>query len=144
MLFQYLSKAADTFFRAKNYISAIEVHNLLISLFTSTRQFSKLNETYQKASKVSQAVIEDTSPVTFKFFRVAFFGKIFGRKNGKSYIYKDKMGTRIMEFKDKILVKIFLNFVFPTNAQPKKKRNNLRELESWRFSQTWRQRSKNL
>ena len=108
----YLELTANYLNKSKCYKQAIDIYNQVLMIYSSTYQISKLKETYNRAGLISESLLKDPNPPTFKFFRVSLYGKIFNNFNGKSFVYREKFNVRIAKFKDKILVKKKKFFIF--------------------------------
>ncbi|XP_048588509.1 dedicator of cytokinesis protein 9 isoform X4 [Nematostella vectensis] len=100
-----LEKSAQFLDRAERYEVMGEVYKLAIPIYEQERNFAGLANAYQNLAKAYAKVVEVTASgkrMLGKYFRVAFFGKMFADDDGKEYIYKEPKITSLSEISQRL------------------------------------------
>ncbi|XP_031567360.1 dedicator of cytokinesis protein 11-like isoform X3 [Actinia tenebrosa] len=104
-LVEFLEKSAMFLERAERYEVMGEVYKLAIPIYEQERDFAGLASAYDNLSKAYRKVVDVMASgkrMLGKYFRVAFFGKVFGDDDGKEYIYKEPKVTSLPEISDRL------------------------------------------
>lgn len=98
-------QAVSLLHKATLWESVYKIDKLLIPIFEHRRAFSRLNAVFDDLQSSYQKVRADHEARTRTlghFYRVAFWGAIFGEEAGREYIYKTPLLTRLGEIKDRL------------------------------------------
>ncbi|KXJ26177.1 Dedicator of cytokinesis protein 9 [Exaiptasia diaphana] len=104
-LVELLEKSALFLERAERYEVMGEVYKLAIPIYEQERDFGGLASAYDNLSKAYRKVVDVMASgkrMLGKYFRVAFFGKVFGDDDGKEYIYKEPKITSLPEISHRL------------------------------------------
>jgi len=100
-----LEEAADLFKEAHLYEAVSEVYKLVIPIHEAHRNHIELDKDYSKLSDCyKQLVQRGEHRYLGSYFRVAFYGLIFGDMDRQEFIYKEAALTRLGEFSLKLQV----------------------------------------
>ena len=99
-----LSKIFKLAVEAKLYDKAIGVIDYIWPLLEQRRLFGQLDYFFTEYNKMNIQASE-APKVRQPFFKVSFFGEVFMKENGKTFIYREKQLTNLFEFADSIVKK---------------------------------------
>lgn len=92
----------------KEYEMCYNLIDALWPLFEHHRMMSHLKSLFDYLSNVYQSISEiplETDRMFGRYFRVTFYGKIFGPKDGTIYIYREKQLTHLYEVSARMVEK---------------------------------------
>ncbi|XP_046338287.2 dedicator of cytokinesis protein 9-like isoform X11 [Haliotis rufescens] len=105
-LVDFLEQAAQSLEKAERYELLGEIYKLIIPIYEKTRNFQKLQASYDRLSGAYHKVIEvmySGKRLLGKYYRVAFFGQTyFEDDDGKEYIYKEPKVTSLTEICERL------------------------------------------
>ena len=102
-----LEEAADLFKEAQMYEAMSEVYKLVLPIHEAHRNHEELEKVYIKLSHCyNQLVQKGQHRFLGSYFRVGFYGLIFGDMDRQEYIYKEPGITRLGEFTLKLQVRL--------------------------------------
>lgn len=106
-----LEDAAGFFYEAQVYESVNEVYKLIIPIYESQRNHAQLGKVYAKLSDCYRDVVsKGKHRFLCSYFRVGFYGLIFGDLDRQEFIYKEAALTRLGEFSLRLQVRLhYLN-----------------------------------
>lgn len=109
-----LENAASFFFEDQVYEAVNEVYKLIIPIYESHRNHTQLGKVYIKlADCYKEMVSKEQHRFLCSYFRVGFYGLIFGDLDGQEFIYKEPALTRLGEFSLRLQVRKLDNNVCP-------------------------------
>lgn len=98
-LVELLEDAAGFFYEAQVYESVNEVYKLIVPIYESQRNHAQLGKVYSKLSDCyKELVSKGQHRFLCSYFRVGFYGLIFGDLDRQEFIYKEAALTRLGEF----------------------------------------------
>lgn len=98
-LVELLEDAAGFFYEAQVYESVNEVYKLIIPIYENQRNHTQLGKVYAKLSDCyKELVSKGQHRFLCSYFRVGFYGLIFGDLDRQEFIYKEAALTRLGEF----------------------------------------------
>lgn len=101
-----LEDAAGLFYEAQVYESVNEVYKLIIPIYESQRNHAQLRNVYAKLSDCYREVAaKGKHRFLCSYFRVGFYGLIFGDLDRQEFIYKEAALTRLGEFSLRLQVR---------------------------------------
>ena len=96
---ELLETAASFFFEAQVYEAVNEVYKLIIPIYESQRNHFQLGKVYSKLSECYKDLVsKGQHRFLCSYFRVGFYGLIFGDLDRQEFIYKEAALTRLGEF----------------------------------------------
>lgn len=104
-LVDLLEQCAKFLERAERYEVMGEVFKLAIPIYEQERDFLRLSNAYDSLAKAYKKVVEVMGTgkrLLGKYFRVAFFGQMFGDDDGKEFIYKEPKITGLAEISHRL------------------------------------------
>ena len=94
-----LESAASFFFEDQVYEAVNEVYKLIIPIYESQLNHFQLGKVYVKLSdSYKELVSKGQHRFLCSYFRVGFYGLIFGDLDGQEFIYREAALTRLGEF----------------------------------------------
>lgn len=103
-IIQLIWKAMTLCNEGKVYGKAIHLIDYIWPLLEHRRLYSELDSLFQSMAQLSQNA-NDTPNVSHPFFKVSFFGSVFDKEDGKTFIYRANKLTTLFEFSDVIINK---------------------------------------
>ena len=98
-LIDLLENAASLFLEAQVYEAVNEVYKLIIPIYESQRNNAQLGKVYSKLSECYKEIVsKGQHRFLCSYFRVSFYGLIFGDLDRREFIYKEAALTRLGEF----------------------------------------------
>eukprot|EP01129_Flabellula_baltica_P003357 TRINITY_DN13138_c0_g1_i1.p1 TRINITY_DN13138_c0_g1~~TRINITY_DN13138_c0_g1_i1.p1 ORF type:complete len:1073 (-),score=196.31 TRINITY_DN13138_c0_g1_i1:71-3289(-) len=133
-----LQEASEALLSVNFYELVIEIHYILINLFTIMKQFDKVNQLSSllvNHSKSASTAIDSGGRMFSNYYRVAFYGNLFEEYDGAEYIYKELPMIRLADFSER-LIKQFSD-TFNTNVEllPNKAKEDLKIEEDKHYIQ---------
>ena len=105
-LVDLLENAASFFYEAQVYESVNEVYKLIIPIYENQRNHTQLGKIYVKLSDCyKELVSKGQHRFLCSYFRVGFYGLIFGDLDRQEFIYKEAALTRLGEFSLRLQVR---------------------------------------
>lgn len=104
-LVDLLEQCAKYLERAERYEVMGEVFKLAIPIYEQERDFKRLSNAYESLAQAYKKVVEVMGSgrrLLGKYFRVAFFGQMFGDDDGKEFIYKEPKITGLAEISQRL------------------------------------------
>ncbi|XP_074634034.1 dedicator of cytokinesis protein 9-like isoform X3 [Acropora palmata] len=104
-LVDLLEQCAKYLERAERYEVMGEVFKLAIPIYEQERDFRRLSIAYESLAQAYKKVVEVMGSgrrLLGKYFRVAFFGQMFGDDDGKEFIYKEPKITGLAEISQRL------------------------------------------
>lgn len=104
-LVDLLEQCAKFLERAERYEVMGEVFKLAIPIYEQERDFLRLSNAYDSLAKAYKKVVDVMGSgrrLLGKYFRVAFFGQMFGDDDGKEFIYKEPKITGLAEISQRL------------------------------------------
>jgi len=84
-----------------NYEQCVEAYQLLLQLPRATHDYAAQSKIYSELQKLCDKIVAEsteTARIEPNYYRVAFFGKAFGKLDGCQYIYKETAFVRLTDF----------------------------------------------
>lgn len=98
-LVDLLESAASFFFEDQVYEAVNEVYKLIIPIYESQLNHIQLGKVYVRLSdSYKELVSKGQHRFLCSYFRVGFYGLIFGDLDGQEFIYREAALTRLGEF----------------------------------------------
>ena len=105
-LVELLEDAAGFFHEAQVYEAVNEVYKLIIPIYENQRNHSQLGKVYAKLSDCYRELVsKGQHRFLCSYFRVGFYGLIFGDLDRQEFIYKEAALTRLGEFSLRLQVR---------------------------------------
>jgi hypothetical protein len=117
-LLSLLGKAIDMLKKSELYELCINLFNIVVSVHQKNREYEKLTESYTELSSICKKLhtldvvkikflcvflYKKTNPRFFaSYYRVGFYGNIFGDLSGVEFVYKEIKGTILPEFVERL------------------------------------------
>ncbi|XP_078379462.1 dedicator of cytokinesis protein 11-like isoform X4 [Oculina patagonica] len=104
-LVDLLEQCAKFLERAERYEVMGEVFKLALPIYEQERDFLRLSNAYESLAKAYKKVVDvmgSGKRLLGKYFRVAFFGQMFGDDDGKEFIYKEPKITGLAEISHRL------------------------------------------
>ena len=100
-----LDEASELFREAHLYEAVSEVYKIVIPIYEARRNHLELEKSYLKLSECyKELVYRGEHRFLGSYFRVGFYGLIFGDMDRQEFIYKEAALTRLGEFSLKLQV----------------------------------------
>jgi len=96
-----LKDAVDLLRSGANYEQCVETYQLLLQLPRATHDYAAQGAIYTELQKLCTKIVaesQESGRIEPNYYRVAFFGKAFGKLDGTQYIYKETAFVRLAEF----------------------------------------------
>jgi hypothetical protein len=99
-----LNLALDHLEKAGAFEYAIELYGLQMAIYHRNRQYKELAACHKQLNRLYTLIsaVDDTVRLENDFYRVGFYGRAFGRLDGKQFIYKEPRFTHLSVFSDKV------------------------------------------
>lgn len=126
-MIELLQEAAELFKEAHLYEAVSEVYKLVIPIYEAHRNHVELEKAYLRLSECYKELVNrGEHRFLGSYFRVGFYGLIFGDMDCQEFVYKEAALTRLGEFSLKL--QVCLDFVklesvlinLPRNCMKKK------------------------
>lgn len=104
-LLSTLNTAIEHFHKATLWESVYKASKLLLPLYEYQRQFKSMSDIFLDLQKCFSKINMDEEArvrTLGVYYRVAFFGAVFGQHAGLEYIYKQPLLTRLGEIKERL------------------------------------------
>lgn len=109
-----LEQASELFREAHLYEAVSEVYKIVLPIYEAHRNHLELEKVYLKLSECyTELVNRGEHRFLGSYFRVGFYGLIFGDMDRQEFIYKEAALTRLGEFSLKLQVKCCVISLFP-------------------------------
>uniref|UniRef100_A0A8D2L2D0 Dedicator of cytokinesis 8 n=1 Tax=Varanus komodoensis TaxID=61221 RepID=A0A8D2L2D0_VARKO len=95
-----LEQAAELFTTGGLCETVNEVYKIVIPIFEAHRDFRKLSSTHSKLQKAFESIINKRMFGTY--FRVGFYGAIFGDLDEREFVYKEPAITKLPEISHRL------------------------------------------
>ena len=106
-MIELLEEAAELFREAHLYEAVNEVYKLVLPIFEAHRNHLDLEKMYLKWSECYKELVHrGEHRFLGSYFRVGFYGIIFGDMDCQEFIYKEAGLTRLGEFSLKLQVRM--------------------------------------
>jgi hypothetical protein len=100
-----LEEASELFREAHLYEAVSEVYKIILPIYEAHRNHPELEKGYMKLSECyKELVSRGEHRFLGSYFRVGFYGLIFGDMDRQEFIYKEAALTRLGEFSLKLQV----------------------------------------
>ncbi|XP_060701989.1 dedicator of cytokinesis protein 7-like isoform X1 [Hemiscyllium ocellatum] len=97
-LLELLDEAVELFNKAEYYEAVYEIYKIIVPIAEFYRNIKKLSAIHGNLKETFDLILNKDSKRLFgTFFRVGFYGSLFGELNGKEYIYKEPGITNLVE-----------------------------------------------
>lgn len=104
-MIELLEEASELFREAHLYEAVSEVYKIVLPIYEAQRNHLELEKVYLKISEsYKELVHRGEHRFLGSYFRVGFYGLIFGDMDRHEFIYKEAALTRLGEFSLKLLV----------------------------------------
>lgn len=98
-LVELLEKAAEHFKEAQLYEAVNEVYKLVLPIYEAKRSHQDVERVYRTLSECYKELVKKgTHRFLGSYFRVGFYGLLFGDLDTQEFIYKEAALTRLGEF----------------------------------------------
>ncbi|XP_048256489.1 dedicator of cytokinesis protein 7-like isoform X1 [Haliotis rufescens] len=98
-----LEQTASSFTMAGMYEAVNEVYKILLPIHEASRDYKKLAHIHQKLQESFNNVIRMEGKRIFgTYFRVGFYGSLFGDLDGEEFIYKEPAITKLPEISHRL------------------------------------------
>ncbi|XP_053148937.1 dedicator of cytokinesis protein 8 isoform X2 [Hemicordylus capensis] len=98
-----LEQAAELFSTGGLYETVNEVYKIVIPILEAHRDFRKLTSTHSKLQKAFENIINKGQKRMFgTYFRVGFYGVIFGDLDEQEFVYKEPAITKLPEISHRL------------------------------------------
>ncbi|XP_044302042.1 dedicator of cytokinesis protein 8 isoform X1 [Varanus komodoensis] len=98
-----LEQAAELFTTGGLCETVNEVYKIVIPIFEAHRDFRKLSSTHSKLQKAFESIINKGQKRMFgTYFRVGFYGAIFGDLDEREFVYKEPAITKLPEISHRL------------------------------------------
>uniref|UniRef100_A0A8C5RNU3 DOCKER domain-containing protein n=1 Tax=Laticauda laticaudata TaxID=8630 RepID=A0A8C5RNU3_LATLA len=98
-----LENAAELFNTGGLYETVNEVYKIVIPILETNRDFRKLSSVHSKLQKAFESVINKGQKRMFgTYFRVGFYGAIFGDLDEQEFVYKEPAITKLPEISHRL------------------------------------------
>lgn len=100
-----LLECGELFEKAERYEILAQVFKMIIPYYERQRDYSELAQIYGRLQNGYKKVVEVTrngKRLLGTYFRVSFYGSLFGEEDGKEYIYKEPKLTQLSEISDRL------------------------------------------
>jgi hypothetical protein len=99
-----LNLALDHLEKAGAFEYAIELYGLQMAIYQRNRSYKELAACHKQLNRLYTLIsaVDDTVRLENEFFRVGFYGRAFGRLDGKQFIYKEPKFTHLFDFTEKV------------------------------------------
>jgi len=84
-----------------NYEQCVEAYQLLLQLPRATHDYAEQSKIYSELQKLCDKIVAEsteTARIEPNYYRVAFFGKAFGKLDGTQFVYKETAFVRLADF----------------------------------------------
>eukprot|EP01113_Clastostelium_recurvatum_P012359 TRINITY_DN1641_c0_g1_i2.p1 TRINITY_DN1641_c0_g1~~TRINITY_DN1641_c0_g1_i2.p1 ORF type:complete len:1978 (-),score=555.53 TRINITY_DN1641_c0_g1_i2:59-5992(-) len=91
--------------KADLYEHSVQAYKLLLPVYERARDWHHQAEAHSDLTVLCHKVIDDnkaSARLFANFYRVAFFGKVFGDLNNSEFIYKEQNHVRLADFSDRL------------------------------------------
>lgn len=106
-----LEEASELFREAHLYEAVSEVYKIVLPIYEAHRDHLELEKGYMKLSECyKELVSRGEHRFLGSYFRVGFYGLIFGDMDRQEFIYKEAALTRLGEFSLKLQVSILTRY----------------------------------
>lgn len=100
-----LEEASELFREAHLYEAVSEVYKIILPIYESHRNHLELEKAYNRLSECYKELVHRAeNRFLGSYFRVGFYGLIFGDMDHQEFIYKEAALTRLGEFSFKLQV----------------------------------------
>lgn len=104
-MIELLELAAGHFREAQLFEAVNEVYKLVAPIFEAQREHAELEKVYRQLSDCYKEIVQrGQHRFIGTYFRVGFYGLIFGDLDRQEFVYKDAGLTRLGEFSLKLQV----------------------------------------
>jgi len=96
-----LNEAISLLRSGANYEQCVETYQLLLQLPRATHDYAAQSLIYKELQNLCDKIVSESQAsarIEPNYYRVAFFGKAFGKLDGCHYIYKETAFVRLAEF----------------------------------------------
>ncbi|XP_070541056.1 dedicator of cytokinesis protein 7-like isoform X2 [Ptychodera flava] len=98
-----LEMTASSFNNAAMYESVSEVYKILIPIHEANREYKKLSILHRKLQESFNKIVQQENKRLFgTYFRVGFYGNMFGDLDGQEYVYKEPSITKLPEIANRL------------------------------------------
>lgn len=103
-LIRQLKLALDYLEKASHFEYAIELNNVLIAVYQRSRTYKEISTCHKNLTNLYSLISagDDAVRLENEYFRVGFYGRGFGRMDGKQFIYKEPKFTHLFDFTEKV------------------------------------------
>ncbi|XP_032903041.1 dedicator of cytokinesis protein 7-like isoform X1 [Amblyraja radiata] len=102
-LLKLLDEAARFFNKAEFYEVVYEIHKLIIPIAEFHRDIKKLSAIHGNLKATfDQILSEDNKRMFGTYFRVGFYGSLFGELDDQEYVYKEPAITKLVEVSSRL------------------------------------------
>ncbi|XP_078054580.1 dedicator of cytokinesis protein 8-like isoform X2 [Mustelus asterias] len=97
-LLEFLDEAVELFNRAECFEAVYEIYKLVIPIAEFHRNIKKLSVIHGNLKETFDLILsKDNKRMFGTFFRVGFYGSLFGELDGQEYVYKEPGITNLVE-----------------------------------------------
>jgi len=96
-----LNEAISLLRSSANYEQCVEAYQLLLQLPRATHDYAEQSKIYSELQKLCDKIVAESTQsarVEPNYYRVAFFGKAFGKLDGCQFVYKESAFVRLADF----------------------------------------------
>ncbi|XP_078280237.1 dedicator of cytokinesis protein 7-like [Rhinoraja longicauda] len=102
-LLKLLDEAAKFFNKAEFYEVVYEIHKLIIPIAEFHRNIKKLSVIHGNLKETFDLILsEDKKRMFGTYFRVGFYGSLFGELDDQEYVYKEPAITKLVEISTRL------------------------------------------
>ncbi len=110
-----LEEASELFREAHLYEAVSEVYKIVLPIYEAHRNHLELEKGYMRLSECYKELVS-RGELRFlgSYFRVGFYGLIFGDMDCQEFVYKEAALTRLGEFSLQLQVRISYKYADPS------------------------------
>ncbi|XP_051893532.1 dedicator of cytokinesis protein 7-like isoform X2 [Pristis pectinata] len=102
-LLELLDEAAELFNKAEFYETVYEIYKLIIPIAEFHRNIRKLSVIHGILKETFELILcEDNRRMFGTYFRVGFYGSLFGELDEQEYVYKEPAITKLVEISSRL------------------------------------------